>query len=306
MISAIIITLNEEKNIKRAVLSLFDRRITQIIIVDSHSTDNTVEIIRSINDSRISLVSYTDPPFTPARGRFEGTKRIDKNNKYILFLDGDMEYCGDFTDVAIKLLDEDPRLAGIMGQRNDIYYKNGNIVRQEDNYYNLKKLEVGGCLFLKLPDYFQTPGFKKELVCDEEGFLYSYYKMQGKHFTRINRRMFVHHTEAKMSKEQIATRLKNGRLTGLGITLFYCFSHPYLLFDFVRRRRKEILTGVLIVLLFYPKNIITVSVLLILFCYLLIIFKFKIRLFLNFTVYILFMFIGFFQALYGKLFKNVA
>lgn len=308
MISVVIITLNEQAHIRRTISALSDQRINQIIIVDSNSTDSTPLIISSINDPRIEFYSYNNPPFTPARGRFEGAKHIDSTNKYILFLDGDMEYSGDFTDIAIKALEDDPYLAGIMGQRKDVYYLKNKIVGKKDNYYSKNETQPSGCLFLKLYDYFQTPGFKKELICDEEGFLYSFYKMKKKYFIRVNNLMFVHHTEAKMSKEQIFIRLKNGRLTGLGVTLFYCLPRPYLLYDFIIRRRNEFLAGVLLFLLFLPKNIITCLGIVVLFCYLIIRFKFNVRLFFNFSVYFIFMAVGFIQAILyelKKIFKHV-
>ena len=47
-ISAIIITLNEERNIKRCVLAA-QKVSDEVIILDSFSTDKTVEIAKELN-----------------------------------------------------------------------------------------------------------------------------------------------------------------------------------------------------------------------------------------------------------------
>ena len=59
MISVIVITRNEEKNISRTLRSLKDRRITEIIVSDSNSNDNTsrVVVLEAQKDKRIKIKS---------------------------------------------------------------------------------------------------------------------------------------------------------------------------------------------------------------------------------------------------------
>ena len=51
-------TYNGERHIKAQIASIIKQlnALDQLIIVDDHSTDNTVEIIRNFNDSRIQLI----------------------------------------------------------------------------------------------------------------------------------------------------------------------------------------------------------------------------------------------------------
>ena len=57
MISVIVPVYNGEKTIKRCLNSLINQSYTdlEIIVIDDCSTDNTVEIVKSLNDERIRL-----------------------------------------------------------------------------------------------------------------------------------------------------------------------------------------------------------------------------------------------------------
>lgn len=80
-LSGLIITYNEEKNI-REVLECFDF-CDEIIIVDSYSTDKTVEIARKFPKVKVIQNAFED--FTKQRNiALDAAK-----NDWILFLDGD-------------------------------------------------------------------------------------------------------------------------------------------------------------------------------------------------------------------------
>lgn len=80
-ISGLIITYNEEKNI-REVLGCFDF-CDEIIIVDSYSTDKTLEIAKEFSNVKIIQNKFED--FTKQRN----LALENANNDWILFLDGD-------------------------------------------------------------------------------------------------------------------------------------------------------------------------------------------------------------------------
>jgi glycosyltransferase involved in cell wall biosynthesis len=80
-VSGLIITYNEEKNI-REVLECFDF-CDEIIIVDSFSTDKTVEIARKF--PKVKVIQNTFEDFTKQRNL-----ALDAaTNDWVLFLDGD-------------------------------------------------------------------------------------------------------------------------------------------------------------------------------------------------------------------------
>ncbi|SIP99103.1 Glycosyltransferase involved in cell wall bisynthesis [Chryseobacterium sp. RU37D] len=80
-ISGLIITHNEEKNI-RGVLTCFDF-CDEIIVVDSFSTDKTVEIAKSFPNVKVIQNTFED--FTKQRNLALDTAK----NDWVLFLDGD-------------------------------------------------------------------------------------------------------------------------------------------------------------------------------------------------------------------------
>ncbi|WP_449389151.1 glycosyltransferase family 2 protein [Chryseobacterium lineare] len=80
-VSGLIITYNEEKNI-REVLECFDF-CDEIIIVDSFSTDKTVEIAQKL--SKVKVIQNTFEDFTKQRNLALDAAA----NDWVLFLDGD-------------------------------------------------------------------------------------------------------------------------------------------------------------------------------------------------------------------------
>jgi glycosyltransferase involved in cell wall biosynthesis len=80
-ISGLVITLNEEKNIEAVINNL--NFVDELIIVDSHSTDNTVAIIEKY--PKVKLVQNTFENYTAQRNLALGFA----TNPWILFLDAD-------------------------------------------------------------------------------------------------------------------------------------------------------------------------------------------------------------------------
>lgn len=94
-LSIVIPTLNEEKNISRLLKQIRNSTFTdyEIIIADSHSTDDTVKVAKEFG----CIITEGGKP---ARGRNNGAK-IAKGN-VILFLDADLRLSSKFLDYAVK------------------------------------------------------------------------------------------------------------------------------------------------------------------------------------------------------------
>lgn len=105
-VSGLIITYNEEKNI-REVLECFDF-CDEIIIIDSFSTDNTLEIAKTNPNVKIIQNKFED--FTKQRNL-----ALDHaNNEWVLFLDGDERIT---PALKIEIIDELNR-----PNKKDAYY----------------------------------------------------------------------------------------------------------------------------------------------------------------------------------------
>lgn len=218
MISAIIITRNEERNISRTLASLCDPSIAEIIVSDSNSSDKTQEIVRAEadKDHRIRLSSYSDPPFTAARGRNEGAKLAKKKSKYLLFIDGDMQLQDGFIEAGIKALEAEKGLSAVAGQMHNYFYKGyGQFSHAQTNYYKINEHKPGGALLLIAKDFYSLGGFNPELIVNEESEFIYRLNCIGRSFSRISVDMVIHHTEIPISKRRLKERLYDRKVTAL-------------------------------------------------------------------------------------------
>jgi glycosyltransferase involved in cell wall biosynthesis len=118
-LSIVIITRNEESNISQCIESaMMDSKgiSTEIVLVDSESTDRTVEIARRypVKIINASLNKYK----SPSAGRYIGTR--ESNGEFILFLDADVRLINGWIRTALSYLNEHD-LAGVRGRLFNVY-----------------------------------------------------------------------------------------------------------------------------------------------------------------------------------------
>ena len=97
-ISVILPVFNEEEYIKKAILSVVNQSFKdfELIIVNDGSTDDTLKIIEGFDDKRIKLINQSNQG--PGASRNNALKIA--TGDYIMFLDGDDEYCPDALKTA--------------------------------------------------------------------------------------------------------------------------------------------------------------------------------------------------------------
>jgi glycosyltransferase involved in cell wall biosynthesis len=114
-LSIVIIGRNAQWSIARLLESIIARvpsdLSTEIIYVDSASTDRSIEIVRQYPATIIQLSA--DYPLCASAGRFIGSRYAF--GKYICFLDSDMELMDGWLQRALKELDEEPQIGVITG-----------------------------------------------------------------------------------------------------------------------------------------------------------------------------------------------
>lgn len=89
LVSVIITTKNEEKNIGNCLESISKQsyKNIEIVVVDNHSTDKTKEIVNKFSIKPLNLSFYTHGPERSAQRNFGVNKA---KGEYILYLDADM------------------------------------------------------------------------------------------------------------------------------------------------------------------------------------------------------------------------
>lgn len=116
---------NKEKHISRAVKSIINQTYQdfEIIIIDDGSTDNSLEKLMKINDSRIRIIKQMNNGVSSARNN-----GIDEaRNEYIGFLDADDSWNPNFLE-SIKSLIEQYPLAGAYATSYEIQREDGTTI----------------------------------------------------------------------------------------------------------------------------------------------------------------------------------
>lgn len=119
-LAVVLISRNQDWNIARLIESVLaetksiERR--RIVLVDSASTDRTIEIARAFPIEILRLRPHRR--LTPAAGRHIGFRRTA--GEHALFLDGDMELCAGWLGAALRVLSERPDAAVVAGRIVDV------------------------------------------------------------------------------------------------------------------------------------------------------------------------------------------
>lgn len=122
-VSIIIKALNEEANIASVLHSAIVAASAvegEVILADSCSTDNTVEIAKKF---AVKIVQLNDPAERSCGiGAQLGYQYAQ--GEFIYILDADMEISADFLIQAVALLKQDESLAGVRGQVEEMHLDN--------------------------------------------------------------------------------------------------------------------------------------------------------------------------------------
>lgn len=114
-LSIAVICKNEGKNIDRCLNSIFNSIATlgptEVLVVDSFSTDDTIEIASKYPVRIIRL--RENWPHSPAAGRY--TAFLHSRGEYTMCIDADMEMKSGFLEKALVFMDTHPQTAGLTG-----------------------------------------------------------------------------------------------------------------------------------------------------------------------------------------------
>ena len=112
-ISVIIINYNNEPYAGTCLEALFKNQgIREVIVVDDHSTDNSLDIIRKFSVKVIVNASNLGP----VKSRNIGAATASKANKYFLFLDGDAKLDANYVETLVDFLEAEPKIGVVSGK----------------------------------------------------------------------------------------------------------------------------------------------------------------------------------------------
>jgi dolichol-phosphate mannosyltransferase len=120
---AIIAALNEEKGIGPTIMELrtYLKKLW-ILVVDGRSMDRTVDVARNLGANVI---------FQEGEGKGDAIacaiRRIDVDMDYVVFTDADYTYPAEYVPKMIEMLNENPSLGMVSGNRFNDFFPMGNM-----------------------------------------------------------------------------------------------------------------------------------------------------------------------------------
>ena len=220
VVSIVIKALNEEANIERCIksaLKSLGKKKGEIILVDSLSTDNTIEIARKFP---IKIIQLKDPSMRSC-GIGPQLGYLYSKGNYIFILDADMELSENFIDIGIKVLKSDPLLSGVGGiikegmVDNLVFSRRAERNRLQSKHHFNKSLNMGGLYKRSAIDavgYLSNPN----LHSYEEFDLGTKLLSRGFLLKRIESPMVTHYGKNKKSLQILLDRWKSKYLHGSG------------------------------------------------------------------------------------------
>jgi glycosyltransferase involved in cell wall biosynthesis len=197
-LSIVIIARNEAKNIARAIESVL-RAVehwpqTEILLVDSASTDATVETAKQYPINIVRL----DPNWflSVAAGRHIGMHYT--RGELVLHMDGDMELDPEWVNQSVSFILDHPQVAAVGGYWRNIYMRDGQIISEEDQNRDpqgrvLQVQYVGGASLYRRSAILQVGGFQPFIRGEEDVDLCMRLRHAGYKIVRLPYRMSRHY-----------------------------------------------------------------------------------------------------------------
>jgi glycosyltransferase involved in cell wall biosynthesis len=226
LVSIVIICKNEEKLIAKSIESVLECttgiKETEIILVDSISTDRTITIARNYPIKIYQL--RKEWRHTPAAGKYIGF--LKSSGRYIFFLDGDSFLIKEFLEKAIQLFEQNAEIAGILGRRREIYYKGEKIVGEIEDINNIGQSsgfipKIAGSAMFRRSTLEDAGAYNPYLFSEEEAEISDRLRRNGFKILGVPIDMVIHNT---LQRERVLTlfqRMKNNFHLGAGQILRY-------------------------------------------------------------------------------------
>jgi GT2 family glycosyltransferase len=193
-----------------------------ILLVDSASTDRTVEIAKQYP---IDIVRLNPDWFLSASaGRYIGTYYTQ--GELIMYLDGDMELAPEWLDVAVPYLLEHSDVAGVTGYFRNVDRRDGQIIGEEFLYRNphgriIEAKFFGGAALYRRSALEEVGGFNPYLISYEEPELGMRLRYAGYKLMCLPSLVCTHYGLMTNSWEYCIRRLRSRLWLGMGQVLRY-------------------------------------------------------------------------------------
>lgn len=156
-LSIIVPVYNGEKTIERSLMSLVKQTVpVDIIVLNDGSTDNTGEIVASLQKTYANIKCYLRENSGIADARNYGVDKVE--TEFFGFLDADDEVKEDMAEKMLKCIDEND--ADICFSNFTWVYENGEKKLQKDVGYKNKKELLTGMFAVLWNKIYRTSWFR--------------------------------------------------------------------------------------------------------------------------------------------------
>jgi glycosyltransferase involved in cell wall biosynthesis len=233
LLSVILITRNEAAHIAPAIEAVL-REVapypnTEVVVVDSASTDETVEIAARYPVGVIRLPEAW--PRSAAAGRYIGYHHTC--GQFILHLDGDMTLTPGWLARALPYMQANPHVGGATGYWVDLYRENERVVHRAISRSDLPLTEtplteMGGAALYRRAALAQVGGFNPYLYSCEEPELCARLRYAGFALVYLPGQVCEHHSLPEHSWANYLRRWKSNMWLGPGQALRCHLGRPTL------------------------------------------------------------------------------
>ena len=195
-VDAVVIGRNEGARLLACLASL-QGQVRRIIYVDSGSQDGSPGAATAAGAELVVL--ETDRPFTAARARNAGLKRLAEGEgpqaDFVLFLDGDCSLREGFLSAALEAFGREADLVVVCGRRRERFPQLSVYNRLCDREWNTpvgEALACGGDALMRLQPVLAIGGYREDLIAGEEPELCQRLRRVGGRIRRIDAEMTWH------------------------------------------------------------------------------------------------------------------
>lgn len=183
---------NEGERLRRCLESAIPQ-VSQVVYVDSGSTDGSRELARSLGVAVVELDNET--PFTAARARNAGFDVLAEGLVFVQFVDGDCELDPRWIARAREEMLANPNTAVACGRRAERHPSDSIYNRLCDMEWDTpigEATECGGDSLIRTDRFRAVGGFCPDLIAGEEPELCSRLRAAGGRVVRVDAPMTLH------------------------------------------------------------------------------------------------------------------
>jgi GT2 family glycosyltransferase len=222
-VGVVIIGRNEGQRLINCIRSVALQCSGPLVYVDSGSTDGSIQ--NATNEGVCVIELDPKLPFTAARARNEGYRRLRDMAPYLLyvqFVDGDCTVAGEWIASAVSFLEGNPEVAVVCGRRRERYPTQSVYNAMCDREWNTpvgRAKACGGDALMRAAAFESVDGFRADMIAGEEPELCVRFRTKGWTIWRIDSEMTLHDAAMHKFSQWWQRSVRNGYAFALGAHL---------------------------------------------------------------------------------------